>query len=73
VALMAAIAGPALREWKDEKRLRESITPGGNNKEGELKLRLANSHRAPPREARLPQYLFASFPVAANFKNRKAI
>lgn len=29
VALMAAIAGPALREWKDEKRLRESVTPGG--------------------------------------------
>jgi hypothetical protein len=35
VALMAAIAGPALREWKDEKRLRESVTPSTNNKEGE--------------------------------------
>ena len=35
VALMAAIAGPALREWKDEKRLRESVAPGGKNKEGE--------------------------------------
>ena len=34
VALMAAIAGPALREWKDEKRLRESAPFGGENKEG---------------------------------------
>ena len=35
VALMAAIAGPALREWKDEKRLRESATPVVENKESE--------------------------------------
>ena len=35
MALMAAIAGPALREWKDEQRLRESATtPDGENKEG---------------------------------------
>jgi hypothetical protein len=36
VALMAAIAGPALREWKDEKRLRKSTTTSGiEKKEGE--------------------------------------
>jgi len=36
VALIAAIAGPILREWKDEKRLRESTrTSGVANKEGQ--------------------------------------
>jgi hypothetical protein len=35
LALVVAIAGPALREWKDEKRLRESAAPGGENKESE--------------------------------------
>jgi len=36
VALIAAIAGPVLREWKDEKRLRESTrTSGVANKEGQ--------------------------------------
>lgn len=35
VALIGAIAGPVLREWKDEKRLRESPrTSGVANKEG---------------------------------------
>ena len=36
VTLIGAIAGPALREWKDEKRLRESTgTSGVENKEGQ--------------------------------------
>ena len=36
VTLIGAIAGPALREWKDEKRLRESTgTSGAENKEGQ--------------------------------------
>jgi len=35
VALIGAIAGPALREWRDEKRLRESTrTSGVGTKEG---------------------------------------
>jgi len=36
VTLMGAMAGPALRDWKDEKRLRQSVTAlGGENKERE--------------------------------------
>jgi hypothetical protein len=35
LALMAAITGPALSEWKDEKRLQKSTPPSGDGEKGE--------------------------------------